>query len=444
MDIPNFKDILGKLSFLKNNSSLLMPVAIGLVGGLLLIPTRFLSGGLKSKMKSESISGRALSLEALNRDPVARDQWKVQQQHQEVWAADANKISFIAMQGTKRELLSYQVFLDPNSSSMLTFEQFGQRFRGGIDAMISAAHARDCPTKEEIQRSMPESEVGTTSTTSTLGGRRPRLYSPPQPINRSGITSSVRDPLQEAQDAIVDEICRAKAASASIYANPTSLSGYEYWRDYKYSSTPEAVKDCWYYQLAYWIMEDVFDTIGFVNKGSESVFTSPVKRVIGISFGSREASGGGRTGGGDEVSSARPVYVLTIDGGLTEPWTSRVCNDNIDVVHFRVRVVVSAKSILPFMKELCGAKEHKFRGFRATEQERVLSHNLITILESTTWPVDRSVGSHLYYRYGEDAVVELDLICEYVLDKEGYAEIKPASVVKESKLKPETLQMQVY
>ena len=421
-----------------------MPVAIGLVGGLLFIPTQFLSGRLKSKMKSESISNRALSLESLNRDPVARDQWKVQQQHQEVWAADANKISFIAMQGTKRELLSYQVFLDPNSSSMLTFEQFGQRFRSGIDGMISAAHARDCPTAEEIQRSMPESDVSSTTTTSNVVGRPPRVYTPPQPSYRSGITSNVRDSLQEAQDAIVDEICRAKAASASIYANPTKLSGYEYWREYKYASNTDAVKDCWYFQLAYWIMEDIFDTIGVMNKGSESVFTSPVKRVIGISFGSREVSSGGTVTGGEGVSSARPSYVLTIDGGLTEPWTSRVCNDNIDVVHFKVRVVISTKSILSFMKELCASKEHSFRGFRGTEQEQVLSHNLITILESTTWPIDRSVANHFYYRYGEDAVVELDLICEYVLDKEGYAEIKPASVEKESQLTPETLQMQMY
>jgi hypothetical protein len=36
--------------------------------------------------------------------------------------------------------------------------------------------------------------------------------------------------------------------------------------------------------------------------------------------------------------------------------------------------------------------------------------------------------SHRYYRYGDDNVVELDLVCEYIFNTKGYEPIKPESV----------------
>jgi hypothetical protein len=92
--------------------------------------------------------------------------------------------------------------------------------------------------------------------------------------------------------------------------------------------------------------------------------------------------------------------------------------------------------VLPFMQQLCSAKQHKFRGFSGEEQEQVFKHNEITVLESNIRSIERNDTTHNLYRYGEDAVVELDLICEYIFDKKGYEEIKPDSV-KESLKKPE-------
>ena len=34
------------------------------------------------------------------------------------------------------------------------------------------------------------------------------------------------------------------------------------------------------------------------------------------------------------------------------------------------------------------------------------------------------------YRYGQDAVVELDLICEYLFEKAGYEAIVPEAIKK--------------
>jgi hypothetical protein len=82
------------------------------------------------------------------------------------------------------------------------------------------------------------------------------------------------------------------------------------------------------------------------------------------------------------------------------------------------------------MQQLCSAKQHKFRGFSGEEQEQVFKHNQITVLESNIRSIDREDATHNLYRYGEDAVVVLDLICEYIFDKNGYDEIKP-ELVKE-------------
>jgi len=158
---------------------------------------------------------------------------------------------------------------------------------------------------------------------------------------------------------------------------------------------------------------------------STSVFTSPVKRLLGVSFTTTDSRYSGFIG---EKADVLPSYVVSIEDGLTASCTGRLCNDDIDVVHFNINVVVSTKAVLPFMQQLCSAKEHKFSGWNGNAAEQTFRHNQITILESKIRPVDREGKTHSLYRYGEDAVVELDLICEYIFNRNGYNEIKPESV----------------
>jgi len=254
----------------------------------------------------------------------------------------------------------------------------------------------------------------------------------------------------ELEGMIIDEICRERAKSISVYVNPAGLSGYEFWADYKLAVDPnEAIEDCWYFQLAYWIFEDIFDTIGAVNSGYDSVLTAPVKQLMQTSFtmGLRRPGGGGAvfTGRRRKKSSRtdrgdvdKPIYVLTKDDALTESCTGRVSNDanNIDVIHFNVAVVLNIKSVLPFIQELCSAKEHKFKGFSGDGPEQTFKHNQITVLETKF----RSVEEEAYslYDYGQDVVVELDLICEYIFNRKGYEEIKPEAVKKALKAEEQT------
>jgi len=407
MDISKFKDLIQRLSFLGNYSSLILPVIIVLVGVLLFIPTQLISSKLKKRIENESVSiGRRV--QSLIERTVSRNQWEVEQGYQQAYERDANQTALLVRQSSQRRLLSYKIFPKPKDTSTLIFKEFGQRFRGAVDRLIARVNALDCPTEAELKRglqgsSLPSSRQGLDW---SMGRGRSNLI------------------LSEVDATIMDVLCREKAESAFVYANPADLSGYKFWEEYEYAGMDTAVDDCWYWQLAYWITEDIIDTIDVLNSGSNSVFTSPVKRLLDVNF-----AASGRVAG--EKAAARPHYVRSIEEALTEPHTGRFCSDDIDVVHFNVVVVVSTKAVLPFMQQLCSAKQHKFRGFSGEEQEQVFKHNQITVLESNIRSIDRGDTTHNFYRYGEDAVVELDLICEYIFNKNGYDEIKPESV-KES------------
>ncbi len=87
-----------------------------------------------------------------------------------------------------------------------------------------------------------------------------------------------------------------------------------------------------------------------------------------------------------------------------------------DVMQFDVHVIVKAADVMRFMQELCSAKTHKFRGWLGDQPEQTYKHNQISILESQIAPVDREDFDHSSYQYGNDEVVDVDLICEYVCD----------------------------
>lgn len=397
-----FKDILQKLSFIKDYSSLVIPAVIVAVAVVIFVLTQLMSSKLRERVEKESISQRGKKISSLVKSAVSNNQWEHEQQYQDAYERDANQITLLVKQTTERELLSYKIFPEPKDPSALIFEEFGQRFRAGIEQLVASIKGGECPTEAELGKNLP--------TGSPWGSRTGRR-------------------LNEVDSTIKEELCQAKAKSASVYCNPTALAGYKFWEEYKYYDVgkEESVRQCWYWQLGYWIMEDVINTIAAMNSTSENVLTSPVKRLLSIDFASeRQASMGSKAG-----TEGMPRYVLSGENSMVEPYTRRYCDDDIDIVHFRLVVLVSAKAALPFMTELCSAKEHKFSGFSGQEPKQTFRHNQITILESNIQSINREAVEHELYRYGDAAVVELDLTCEYLFSRIGYEEIKPESIKKE-------------
>jgi hypothetical protein len=395
IDLSKLKDLMKGLGGLRVYLVLIWPAVILLACGAVLTAAWLMGSSLKQKADRESVPIGNQIREILKKLPAA-GQAEVERQYQDAYRQDANLIKSLSVESTQRELLSYDIFPQPKDTSTLLFTRFGARFRQGVEGLIAKVRGGDCPSAEELNTAK---QTGGSPGLSRLSGA-------------GGVSASSR---------IVEGICHARAKSVSVYADPGTVSGYDFWKTYQYSNIDDSVKDCWFWQVGYWIIEDVFSTAGAMNAGSSSVLTSPVKRVERVGFATPDALFAGE----GKASQERPKYVTKPEEQLTESFTNRVSNENIDVVHFSMVVVLSSKAIIPFMRELCSAKEHEFTGFTGQEQAKVFKHNQITILESRVRPVDLTSADHRYYRYGSDSVVEVALVCEYIFNKKGYDAVKP-------------------
>jgi len=426
-----------------------VPVIIALVSVLLFLPTMLMSDKLKKTIEQESINNGGRKIKNLETSAVSREQYEKEAERQKAHAADANEIANLARQTTQRELLSYDIFPapEPNGFSGLIFQKFGIEYRTGIDKMILNVNGRDCPTDAEIERGLEDSS---SRSRSRRGGGGFSSRSASSRTQSSGLYpggSMMR--VGRIERMIVDEMCKDRARTISVYVNPADVSGYEYWADYKYDvKLDDGIEDCFYHQLAYWIIEDIFDTIYAMNSEYENVLTAPVKRFMGNTFTmglKRQRSGGGGVYRGRRGSTTkkksedadRPAYVRTAADGLADSCTGRFCGDDLDVTHFNFSVIVAAKSVLPFMKELCSAKEHQFRGYPDPNQPdqtfqpvQTFKHNQITILESKIGSINPNDVAHRNYSYGDENVVTLDLVCEYIFDVKGYECLTPEPVKK--------------
>jgi hypothetical protein len=420
---------------------LLASIIIVLVAVLLFIPSTLMSKSLTAQVEKESL-GMGRKISSALRNPVAADLPDQMNKQAAVYSNDANQITALALQTTQRELLSYEIFPKaPNDASTLLFLEFAQNYQSGIDKMFEQLRARECPSTAELEQGL---ETLSTGPQRGLGmsmgmGMGMTAQRTPRRTTMMDLGLSVRG-MTDASFTIVEGICEGRAKEAGLYGSPPDIAGYSYWGEYKYDvKSEESVKHCWYYQLAYWVIEDVMKTIGAANEGHASLLDAPVKRLTQLTFtmGLKKASKVGKKGGvaiirggsarrrKKDVESDRPIYVTAPEEQLTESCTGRVSDENIDVIHFNFTVIVEAKSVLSFMKELCNAKEHTFKGWEGDQPAQTFKHNQITILESSMSSIDTEGRDHARYRYGREKVVELDLICEYVFNRHAYDEKKP-------------------
>jgi hypothetical protein len=437
MNVPNIniKEILAKLSVLKNNMSLLVPIIIAVVGLLLVVPTRILSARLRGAVEKTSVTD-GKDIERITRELAPENLKPLSQKQLDAMAQDANQIEQLMEQAGKRELLSYDLFPDTNDQSRELFTQFGQRYRQGIATLVKSLNPGECPTTTEIQTALSNAPRPLDATGGGYGYGVPSFGMGNASYQGAGMTL---DSLTDAQRNIVDQLCLGKARGARIYAALSDVSGYTYWGNWTFENRDKAYQDCWYWQLGYWVIEDVVATIQQMNGSAENVVTAPVKRLMNVSFafrrptyGMQGAYGGGGSGLGTRTEGERPVYVTGPTSGLTTPCTGRICNENADVIHFDVQVVVDATQVMPFMQALCTAKEHRYRGSQGNEPEQKFQHNQITILETSVKPIEPKDVTHLLYRYGDREVTELELICEYMFCRTpAYQGIKPPQARKD-------------
>lgn len=409
------------VKIIKKNTSIIIPSAIALIAILLFVPTLLIQRKISAKIQESTRLDREIKSAIMTAIPDSKLEFarKYEISHQE----DANEIQKLAVQTSQRQLLSYKIFPEPNETSAQIFNEFKYAYNTAIEEMLKDMNALDAPTDAEIRK-----EIGSIKS-ETGGGQKTEwqeFRTPVDVTDRSiksetggGQKTAEKD---EGSDNITKLICIKRSRQIPVYAKPQVFSGYGFWNHWEYIGAESAVKDCWRCQLAYWIHKDIADTISKLNAGSATVADSPVKRLLGVRFKSADAV--------NIASNEKemPVYVTEKEGALCQPWTGRKSNDQIDVVHFSLAVIVQADDVLKFMNELCSEKTHTFSGYKSELPPQQFKHNQITILQSSVEPVEKDAPDNKRYLYGQQAVVYLNLVCEYVFNKEGYGAIEPNSV----------------
>jgi hypothetical protein len=409
LNLPKFdlKGIFKGLGALRPYVALLWPGVIVLAGAVVLVTALLLGNGLKAKVNKQSIP-MASRVRSMLRDAPSLKQADEEKKYEDAYESDANLITRLTIETTQRELLDYSIFPEPKGTSSQLFTRFGDKFRNHIENLIKKVNGGKCPDEVLIQTSIERA----TGSTRGIGALR-----------RGGALSDTT--AQSEVSAIVEQICQSRANAISIYANANIVSGYTFWETYEYSSQEESVKACWFWQLGYWIIEDVFSTVEKMNQDSSGVGSSVVKRITGVGFETPDKLIRGRE---ETTSQEMPKYVTSADEQLTASLTGRLSDETTDVVHFSIIAVVRADSLLSFMHELCSEKEHEFSGYTGEGAKKRFKHNQISILESRVKAVDPKSPEHNYYRYGQEPAVEVELICEYTFNKKGYEPIYPEAL----------------
>ncbi|MGE5293919.1 MAG: hypothetical protein ACM3VT_03750 [Solirubrobacterales bacterium] len=427
IDLNKIKDLLKKLSFLKNNMALLVPIIIAVVAALFFIPTKLLSARLQRTIADQSLK-QATEIDRLIKDVKEAGQMQAMEAYVNAYAQDANSIEAMMTQSTMRELFAYDIFPDPCEVSPLLFESVHRGYLSGVESMIQRLGAGDPPTDAEIDAALEKSPMRSMYGRNRAGGGGAYGGAGGAYGGAGGAGRSYRM-LTDTDKKILDKLCEDKARTLRLYANPADLDGYLFWTDWKFENREKALRQCWYWQMGYWILEDVVDTVEAMNKSGSCVLDSSVKRVLGVGFtlskqGNRMIGGRrGRAVRRDGAQMPTPGYVINAKTAMAAtPCTGRYCSADADVMHFEVRVLINADQVMPFIQELCSAKTHKFRGWYGKDPEQTFKHNQITVLEHSIIPIDLEDSMHAVYRYGADAVVELDLICEYLFPKSVEAE----------------------
>jgi len=435
--------------------ALLVPIVLAVVAALLFIPTTLFSKSLSNKIQNDSLKPGAKCDRLLQNGVVPKEQFEVEKQKLSGLAQDANEMIRLTDQAVQRSLLSYRIFPTPKDMSSQKYEDFGKAFCNGVLTLIQETEGTVPPTPEEMGLDASGMMGGAGGAYGGGGGPGAAygggMYDAGM-MGRGGRggrgggggrgDTMMEDFTKQSRD-IQNAICLDKAMAGSAYITPVDIVGYEHWSTYVYNTgRDEAIESCWYWQHGYWIIEDIFQTLAQCNQGSKTVLTSPVKRLMGLKY---EQDMNLNTGGGSGMMGRMydmsmmgrgagmpgmqkknmPQFLTSGSQALATPPTARYSNEEFKIIHFNVSVVVEKSYQVEFMKALCSAKTHTFRGFDGDEPEQTFKHNHITILASQIKPVVKNDMMHSYYRYGENAVVELSLACEYLLPIKGYAVLNP-------------------
>ena len=148
MEANKLKDVTEKLRFLKDYSSLVIPVVIALVGVIVFVLALLMGSKFKDDITTQSIP-KGRSIERLSKQVVSSEQEDEEKKYHDDYQRDANEIVTLARQSSERALLSDKIFPEAKDDSSLLFKEFAKKYRDGIDSLLAGINALDCPSEAE-------------------------------------------------------------------------------------------------------------------------------------------------------------------------------------------------------------------------------------------------------------------------------------------------------
>lgn len=332
--------------------------------------------------------------------------------------------------------LNDQVFLDNISESdrKLAIASFQTNYARQPLKLFNLLKAKDHPTASEFTEHEQETKAKQDRIDKELGPGGITAVTPPGLPNAPPVAGrqypGTPGSDQEATRNLRMAYATTRAKEIYCYASPPGSDREASLDDRTEEVKPPdgkwpSVDDLWYAQVALWMQEDVFRALGALNEETAAklpeearwVAYLPVKRLIKFTMGNYIPKGAeGEGGGGGGFLGGRPgmpgggmgssgTELLT--AGSTAVFTKRASSDTVDVVRFRLEMVVDARRLLDVLDAISKA------GF--------YTPLIVDLSEVVLAPED-------YYIYGTAPLLQMTVICEGSFMRSSYESVMPKSV----------------
>ena len=398
------------MDFIKKKLFLILCIAVALLGiGI------FISGMMVSADNQKELEGISTNIQEVGRfrsQAVLGDEKTQAQTYADDYQKNLEQMETWVRETTRRPVLFRAVFpkLNNELDKDSRFEEFAKRYCSYVDSLLFRLRAGRCPSPQEEEQTIA------------------RFF-------EEHLKGSSATRLDEAEqmERIRNELCQKRAQECVVYADSGAFCAYSHWQRLPRLATP-MYQDAWYTQLASWVQEDVVSAIIKINGSSQSVLTSPVKRLLEITFAGEPPEGEPtleetkvqtRTSyGGASTSLVRsgysrnrsicisrrdpgsvsilPVYVIqpqqkqsgirvmggaatggsnSYQGHIAEPFTGNYSNDIIDVVQFEVGIIIDSTRIKDFIQALESEKQSQVIRISNVPKDKAEVLDLVRIQE---------------------------------------------------------------
>ena len=137
--------------FIKKYMSLIIPTGIFIVSIVFIVLSLMTKKSLAENIEKTSIS-KSNAIKSLIRNAPTEKQHEQEKRYQDAYAKDAGSIVQLVKQSSLRDLISYNIFPEPQDTSRQLYLDFGNDYRKAIEDLVKSMKALDAPGEAAISK----------------------------------------------------------------------------------------------------------------------------------------------------------------------------------------------------------------------------------------------------------------------------------------------------